>query len=151
MLQNIFLNSSVIPIFHIVAEPKLFIFDSGSFLAPPLSLFSAPAPALAIYYPLKLYYNSTVVGTIRNKSQEVFLHPTESSILKTDCRIYLLNSNFGSTGSGSATLIFPNLLYISDMPTYFSFPLECFNKSQGSNYFIFFHGLIITFPFNNIL
>ena len=36
-----------------VAEPKLFIFGSVSFLAPPLSLISAPAPAPALYCYLK--------------------------------------------------------------------------------------------------
>ena len=48
-----------------VAEPKLFIFGSGSFLAPPLSIIlaPAPAPAKAIYSHFKLFYNSST-GTI---------------------------------------------------------------------------------------
>ena len=54
---KVFNKMPVLCILISVAEPKLFIFDSGSFLAPPLSIISTPAPAPASAPAPALYFH----------------------------------------------------------------------------------------------
>ena len=98
----------ILPTTNSVLQSQNYLFSAP---APPLSIISAPAPAPAtsIYCHFKLFYNSSTMLI------EVEISFPSSQHLQTDCKKYLLrrlfrlrvqvSHNFGSTGSGSATLM----------------------------------------------